>query len=64
MIVHHEQPLVYTKPYAKPIFPIHAAKLQRGDFTVTSVHNCAQPKLRPTNGFDNLHSELKVFHDV
>ncbi|KAF7337825.1 hypothetical protein MVEN_02005400 [Mycena venus] len=37
-----EQPLVYAKAYAKPISPTYAAKLRRGDFTVTNIHNRAQ----------------------
>ncbi|KAJ7247641.1 hypothetical protein B0H12DRAFT_1235195 [Mycena haematopus] len=37
-----EQPLANPRPYAKPISPTYAAKLQHGDFTVANVYNRAQ----------------------
>ncbi|KAJ7918545.1 hypothetical protein B0H13DRAFT_2321292 [Mycena leptocephala] len=37
-----EQPIVYAKPYDKPISPVYAAKLRHGDFTVANIHNHAQ----------------------
>ncbi|KAJ7818135.1 hypothetical protein B0H13DRAFT_408488 [Mycena leptocephala] len=35
-------PLVYARPYARPISDTYAAKLQNGDFTVAHGHNRAQ----------------------
>ncbi|KAJ6468769.1 hypothetical protein C8R45DRAFT_1017531, partial [Mycena sanguinolenta] len=42
LVAHPEQPFITPRPYAKPISPTYAAKLQRGDFTVATVYDRAQ----------------------
>ncbi|KAJ6510474.1 hypothetical protein C8R45DRAFT_964213, partial [Mycena sanguinolenta] len=42
LVAHSEQPFITPWPYAKPISPTYAAKLQHGDFTVATVYDRAQ----------------------